>query len=85
MHTFAPEIELKQSVSQVMDIILEGQNEGVIRQDTDISILRHSVRGTLEHIVTRRLLKGEKYDLPEHHHEVSRIPIDGLRATAPIP
>lgn len=74
---------LKQSVSQIIDIILEGQNEGVIRQDTDIYILRHLILGTLEHIVSRWLLKGEKYDLLEHHQEVSCILIDGLRAIPP--
>jgi TetR/AcrR family fatty acid metabolism transcriptional regulator len=74
---------LKQSVSRVMDIIAEGQNEGVIRQDTDIYILRHLILGTLEHMVTRWLLKEEKYDLLEHHQDVSRILIDGLRAIPP--
>ena len=72
---------LKQSVSQVMNIIIEGQNEGVIRQDADIYILRHLILGTLEHMVSRWLLKGEKYDLLEYHQDVSRILIDGLRAT----
>jgi len=74
---------LKQSVSQVMDIIREGQTEGVIRQDVDIYILRHLILGTLEHMVTRWLLKQEKYDLLEHHEEVSRLLIDGLRAVPP--
>lgn len=71
---------LKQSVGQVVDILTEGQKEGVIRQDTDIYILRHLVLGTLEHMVSRWLLKGGKYDLLEHHQEVSRILIDGLKA-----
>jgi TetR/AcrR family fatty acid metabolism transcriptional regulator len=75
---------LKQSVGQAMNIIIEGQNEGVIRQDTDIYILRHVILGTLEHMVSRWLLKGEKYDLLEHHQEVSRVLIDGLRANPPI-
>jgi TetR/AcrR family fatty acid metabolism transcriptional regulator len=75
---------LKQSVSQVMNIIIEGQNEGVIRQDTDIYILRHLILGILEHMVCRWLLKGEKYDLLEHHQEVSQIVIDGLRAIPPV-
>jgi TetR/AcrR family fatty acid metabolism transcriptional regulator len=75
---------LKQSVSKVMDIIIEGQNDGVIREDTDIYILRHLILGTLEHMVTRWLLKGEKYDLLEHHQEVSRMLIDGLRAIPSI-
>jgi len=71
---------LKQSVNQVINIIIEGQNEGVIRKDIDIYILRHLVLGTLEHMVSRWLLKGEKYDLIEHHQDVSRMLIDGLRA-----
>ena len=71
---------LKQSVSEVLNIIKEGQDEGIIRQDTDIYILRHLILGTLEHMVSRWLLKGEKYDLLEHHQEVSRMLIDGLRA-----
>jgi TetR/AcrR family fatty acid metabolism transcriptional regulator len=75
---------LKQSVSQVMNIIIEGQNEGVIRRDTDVYILRHLILGTLEHIVSRWLLKQEKYDILEHHQEVSRILIGGLRAVPPI-
>lgn len=70
---------LKQSVSQLLNILAEGQNEGVIRQDTEIFILRHLVLGTLEHIVSRWLLKGEKHDLLEHYQDVSRILIDGLK------
>jgi len=76
---------LKQSVSSVLDIITEGQKEGVIRTDADIYILRHFILGTLEHMVTRWLIKEEKYDLLEHHQAVSRILIDGLRATPPVP
>ena len=74
---------LKQSVSPALDIIAEGQKEGAIRTDVDIYILRHLVLGILEHMVSRWLLKGEKYDLLEHHQEVSRILIDGLSATQP--
>jgi TetR/AcrR family fatty acid metabolism transcriptional regulator len=75
---------LKQSVSSVLDIIAEGQEEGVIRTDVDIYLLRHLILGTLEHMVSRWLLKDEKYDLLEHHEEVSRILIDGLRGAPPI-
>ena len=74
---------LKQSVSKVMDIIIEGQNDGIIKTDADIYILRHFILGTLEHIVSRWLLKGAKYDLLEQHQDVSRILIDGLKATRP--
>jgi len=75
---------LKHSVSPVLDIIAEGQKEGVIRTDVGVYLLRHLILGTLEHMVSRWLLKGEKYDLLEHHQEVGRILIDGLRTTPPI-
>lgn len=70
---------LKKSVGHVLEIIREGQEEGVIRKDTDVYILRHLVLGILEHIVTHWLLKGGKYDLLEHHQEVSQLVIDALR------
>jgi TetR/AcrR family fatty acid metabolism transcriptional regulator len=73
---------LKQSVSSVLDIIAEGQKEGVIRTDVDIYLLRHLVLGILEHIVSRWLLKDAKYDILEHYQEVSRILIDGLKNPA---
>ena len=52
---------LKKSVGHALEIIIEGQEEGVIRKDTDVYILRHLVLGILEHIVSRWLLKGGKY------------------------
>ncbi len=70
---------LKESVGQVMNIILEGQTEGVIRRDIDVYVQRHLILGVLEHIVSRWLLKGGKYDLLEHHQEVSQMLIDGLK------
>ena len=73
---------LKQSVSSVLDIVAEGQKEGVIRTDVDIYLLRHLILGILEHMVSRWLLKEAKYDLLEHHQEVSRILIDGLKNPA---
>ena len=69
---------LKKSVGHVLEIITEGQEEGVIRKDTDVYILRHLVLGILEHIVTRWLLKGGEYDLLEHHQEVSQLVIDAM-------
>ena len=74
---------LKKSVGQVPEIIREGQEEGSIRKDTDVYVLRHLVLGTLEHIVSRWLLKDCKYDLLEHHREVSRLIIDALKSPSP--
>jgi len=73
---------LKKSVGPVLEIITEGQKEGVIRKDTDVYILRHLLLGILEHMVSHWLLKEEKYDLLEHHQEVSRLVIDAMRNSA---
>jgi TetR/AcrR family fatty acid metabolism transcriptional regulator len=73
---------LKKSVGQVLEIITQGQEEGAIRKDIDIFVLRHLVLGTLEHMVSRWLLKDTKYDLLEHHREVSQLIIDALKNPA---
>jgi len=73
---------LKRSVGPVLEIIKEGQEEGTIRSDVDVFILRHLVLGTLEHMVNRWLLKETKYDLLEHHREVSQLIIDALKNQA---
>jgi TetR/AcrR family transcriptional regulator, fatty acid metabolism regulator protein len=75
---------LKQSVGSVLEIITEGQKEGVIRTDVNVYLLRHLILGILEHMVTRWLLKEGKYDLLGHHQGVSRLLIEGLRSSAPI-
>ena len=69
---------LKKSVSQVMEIIAEGQKEKVIRADIDPYVMRHLILGVLEHMATRWLLKGARYDLLAHHEQVSRLLIDAL-------
>jgi len=64
--------------NQVLEIIKDGQQEGVIRTDVDIYVLRQLILGILEHMVTRWLLKGEKYNLLEHCEEVNRLIFRGM-------
>lgn len=63
---------------QVLEIIKEGQQERVIRDDVNIYILRQLILGILEHMVTRWLLKGEKYDLLGHCDEVNKLIVHGM-------
>ncbi len=63
---------------RILEIIKEGQREGIIRDDVNIYILRQLILGILEHMVTRWLLKGEKYDLLEHCDEVNKVIIHGM-------
>jgi TetR/AcrR family fatty acid metabolism transcriptional regulator len=71
----------RQFTSQVLEIIKEGQKEGVIRDDVNIYVLRQLLLGILEHMVTRWLLKGEKYDLLEHCDEVNGLIVRGMSLT----
>jgi len=71
----------RQFTNQVLEIIKEGQKEGVIRDDVNIYVLRQLLLGILEHMVTRWLLKGEKYDLLEHCDEVNCLIVRGMSLT----
>jgi TetR/AcrR family transcriptional regulator, fatty acid metabolism regulator protein len=68
----------RKSTARILEIIKEGQDEGVIRKDADLYLLRQLILGVLEHMVTRWLLKGETYDLVQPHNEVSRLVINGI-------
>jgi TetR/AcrR family fatty acid metabolism transcriptional regulator len=69
---------LKKSISRILEIIREGQNEGTIRKDVNIYILRQLVLGILEHVVTRWLLQGGKYDLMKYYEDVTKLVIEGI-------
>lgn len=68
----------KPFTNRVLEIIKEGQREGIIREDVNIYILRQLILGILEHMVTRWLLKEEKYDLIEYYNEVCKLILQGM-------
>ena len=65
----------------ILEIIQEGQKEGAFRKNANVYLLRQMILGILEHMVTRWLLKGEKYDLMEHYTEVSELLFHGICGT----
>lgn len=69
---------LKKSTSRILEVIRERQDDGTIRKDVNIYILRQLILGILEHLVTRWLLKGEKYDLMENYDQVSKLVFYGI-------
>ncbi|OPY62108.1 MAG: Fatty acid metabolism regulator protein [Syntrophorhabdaceae bacterium PtaU1.Bin034] len=74
---------LRMFSNQVLQILQEGQEEGAIRKDCDIYLSRQLLLGTLEHIVTRWLLKGEKYDVTERHEQVIDLVLRGIGSPGP--
>ena len=69
---------LRRSTSKILEIIKEGQEEGIIRRDANPYVIRQLTLGILEHVVTRWLLKGGKYDLMDSYEDVSRLVMGGI-------
>ena len=69
---------LRGSTSEILEIIKEGQEEGILRKDANPFVIRQLMLGILEHVVTRWLLKGEKYDLMDSYEDISKLVMDGI-------
>ncbi len=68
----------KPFTNRILEIITEGREEGIVRGDTNIYLLRQMILGLLEHMVTRWLLKGEKYDLMKYYEEACTLVFQGI-------
>jgi TetR/AcrR family transcriptional regulator, fatty acid metabolism regulator protein len=68
----------KPFTNKILEIIGEGQKEGVIRQDVNIYLLRQMILGLLEHMVTRWHLKGEGYDLMKYYEDACTLVFGGI-------
>ena len=69
---------VRRFTKQALDIIKEGQEQGVVRRDIDMYLSRHLLLGILEHVVTRWLLKGERDDILKCHEQVSDLVLNGV-------
>ena len=72
---------LRGSTSEILEIIKEGQEEGILRKDANPFVIRQLMLGILEHVVTRWLLKGEKYDLMDSYEDICRLVMDGIESS----
>jgi TetR/AcrR family transcriptional regulator, fatty acid metabolism regulator protein len=72
---------IKAFTDKVLEIIKEGQEEGLIRKDVDVQAIRELVLGALEYKVTRWLLKNEKYDLVKGYEEVYDLIFNGIKSS----
>lgn len=68
----------KPFTNRILEIVREGQKEGIIRKDVSIYLIRQLILGILEHMVTRWLLGSEKYDLMEYYDDVNKLVIGGI-------
>jgi TetR/AcrR family fatty acid metabolism transcriptional regulator len=68
----------KQFTGKILEILEDGQGQGVVRKDVNLYILRQLILGILEHAVTRWLLKGQKYDLMDYYEDISKLIISAV-------
>ncbi len=69
---------------RLLDIIVAGQTSGEIRPEIDPYIARAVLIGTIEHIVTRWLLKNGSYDIFTHMEPAFELIEDALKARTPL-
>ena len=63
----------------LLDIIKEGQEEGLIKKDINIYLARSMCVGAIEHITIRWLLKDRKYSPTQYADELADLLIDSFK------
>lgn len=65
----------------ILDIIKEGQEEGLIKKEINIYLARSICVGAIEHIIIRWLLKDRKYSPTQYADELADLLIDSFKVT----
>ncbi len=63
----------------VLDIILEGQEEGTIDKEIDVYVARSICVGAIEHMIIRWLLKDRKYSVTQYADQLIDLLIKALK------
>lgn len=71
---------LKMFNDRVLELIEEGQEEGLIRKDIDRRDIRELLLGMLEHRVTRWVLTEGKFDLLDNYSAITDLIFNGIKA-----
>ena len=71
--------------SYLIEIFEEGRTSGEMKSDLNPYFARDIFIGTMEHLVTRWLLKERSYSLFDNLEEVFNLMIDGFRANGSEP
>ncbi|WP_099158701.1 TetR/AcrR family transcriptional regulator [Virgibacillus ndiopensis] len=69
---------LKPYLATIDDIINEGVEENIFRNDLNLPLVRQMIFGTLDETVTNWVMKEQKYDLIEQASGVHGLIINGL-------
>ncbi|WP_042223290.1 TetR/AcrR family transcriptional regulator [Oceanobacillus manasiensis] len=69
---------LKPYLTVIDNIIKEGMQEGLFREDLILPLVRQMIFGTLDETVTNWVMKEKKYDLVNQSKDVHRLLSNGL-------
>lgn len=72
---------VKALYGHLIDVFEEGRSEGEMKPDLNPYFARDIFIGTMEHLVTRWLLKGRSYSLFENLEEIFGLMVDAFKAT----
>ena len=64
----------------VLDIIVEGQQEGAIDKEIDVYVARSICVGAIEHMIIRWLLKDRKYSVTRYADQLIDLLINALKS-----
>jgi TetR/AcrR family fatty acid metabolism transcriptional regulator len=76
---------VKTLYSYLIEIFEEGRTSGEMKSDLNPYFARDIFVGTMEHLITRWLLKDRSYSLFENLEEIFNLMIDGFRANGSEP
>lgn len=70
---------VKKSTREIIEMVQEGQSDGMFRDDIDAYSIRHLILGSLEHVTTRWLLKGKSFDMLAESEKISNLIIEAIK------
>jgi TetR/AcrR family fatty acid metabolism transcriptional regulator len=67
----------------ILQVVREGMEEGEIAPEVDVYLARAMILGTIDHVVTRRVLRGKPEDLEALVDPLTEMLMKGLGARVP--
>jgi TetR/AcrR family transcriptional regulator, fatty acid metabolism regulator protein len=71
-------IELKKYLDLIGEIIEQGQQQGLVRRDVPVGLIKRFIFGTLDEVVSTWVLSGRRYDLETQAKPITQLFLRGI-------
>jgi TetR/AcrR family fatty acid metabolism transcriptional regulator len=71
-------VELKRFLDLIGDIVKQGQEEGVFREDLPVSLVKRFIFGALDEVISTWVSSGGKFDLLNYADPLADLFVRGL-------